>query len=51
MKSDRRCSKGCGFLPSILITGLLLYGGLWAIQHLEQREPQQIGYSLPGLRP
>lgn len=51
MKSERRCSRACGFLPSLLITGLLLYGGLWAIQHLEQSEPLQYGYSLPDLRP
>ena len=51
MKSESRCSRTCGFLPSILITGLLLYGGLWAIQHLEQSEPGHFGYSVPDLRP
>jgi hypothetical protein len=38
MKPKHRRSRGGGFTPSILITGILLYGGLWWTQHADMIE-------------
>jgi hypothetical protein len=51
VKPDRRRLCSCGFLPSVLITGLLLYGGLWLIQYVQVTEAQQeLGYVFSGFQ-
>jgi hypothetical protein len=40
MKPEHRLKRGCGFLPSVVITGLLLYGGFWLSQSVEVNEAQ-----------